>query len=235
MSIPRRFFDDEPESWKDLELRIQQAFSEMGYESYRGHELETIRGKVQVDVYAVKHSTPIPTIVLCECKHWKKPVEQSVVYAFRSVCSDVGAHFGLIISKVGFQSGALETRAATNIHLQNFLEFQETFFEDWKNGIFSKIVQLSDSLHPLLVNKSLGNDKELERRLVGVNLFQKYEIFWGERNHIAYFVNSGLFPLEVTDPRGSPFDLSRITIRSHREFYDISVQGAADARVFFGL
>jgi len=60
----RMFFDREPETWEDLEGLIQQAFDEMGYESIRGHKVKTVRGKVKVDVFARKVSTPIPTIVL---------------------------------------------------------------------------------------------------------------------------------------------------------------------------
>src|SRR6266545_3210589 len=118
--MPSRIFDSPPSTWEQLEIMVAQAFSEMGYESDRNHEVMTVRGRVKIDVYAVKRSTPIPTVVLCECKHWSKPVEQNVIYGFRSICSDVGAHFGLIISKAGFQLGAKETREATNIHLLDF-------------------------------------------------------------------------------------------------------------------
>ncbi len=69
-----KFFDRTPESWQDLEEMVKQAFAEMGYKSNRGHKLKTIRGTVEIDVYAIKESTPIPTVVLCECKHWNKRV-----------------------------------------------------------------------------------------------------------------------------------------------------------------
>lgn len=207
----------------------------MGYESHRDHTLQTVRGAVRVDVYAVKHSTPIPTIVICECKHWKKPVEQAVVYTVRSVCSDVGAHFGLIVSKVGFQSGAQETWASTNVHLLNFAEFQDTFFEEWRTGIFMKLAQLAEPLQPLIYNRFVGKDPTLEQRLAGVKVFQKYAVFFGKSNYSAYFVNSADFSLQTIDPRGDPFDLQPITIKTHRELYDVSVQGAADARLHFGV
>jgi restriction endonuclease Mrr len=119
-----RFFDREPNNWHQLEEMVQQAFAEMGYESNRAHKIQTVRGTVEIDVHAIKTSTPIPTIVLCECKYWDKPVPQHVVHTFRSVCSDAGAHFGLIISRRGFQSGAEISRTATNIHLMDFVEFQ---------------------------------------------------------------------------------------------------------------
>src|SRR5438128_10182598 len=107
---PRCFFDATPSKWQELEAMVAQAFAEMGYDTHRNHEVVTVRGRVKIDVHAVKTTTPIPTIVLCECKHWNKAVEQSVIHGFRSICADIGAHFGLVISKVGFQSGANETR-----------------------------------------------------------------------------------------------------------------------------
>jgi hypothetical protein len=72
---------------------------------------------IDIDVYAVKRSNPIPTIVLCERKHWNKAVDQNVIYSFRSVCADAGAHYGVVISKKGFQSAAVESREHTSIHL----------------------------------------------------------------------------------------------------------------------
>jgi hypothetical protein len=123
-----RFFDKEPSSWQELEEMVCQVFTEMGYVSNRAYSLQTIRGAVEIDVHAIKTTTPIPTLVLCECKYWDKAVPQHIVHAFRSVCSDAGAHFGLIISRRDFQSGAENSRIATNVHLMDFVEFQGTFF-----------------------------------------------------------------------------------------------------------
>lgn len=231
----KQFFDEEPASWQDLENLVQQAFEEMGYESRRDHEITTVRGTVRVDVYAKKHSTPIPTIIICECKYWKKPVTQAVVYSARAIGSDIGAHFNLIISKAGFQSGAQETRTATNVHLLNFAEFQNTFFEEWRTGMFMQLVQQAEPLQQLLYNDWTTNDPALKRKLEGIDLFQKYAIFFGDLNYNAYFIFSGSFPIQIIDPRGDPRDLKPLTIRSHREYCDISKQGAVDARKFFGI
>ncbi len=169
----RHFFDASPASWQELEIMVNQAFEEMAYEANRNHEVESVRGQVKIDVFAVKKTTPIPTVVLCECKHWAKPVDQNVVHSFRSICSDIGAHFGLIISRVGFQPGAGETRSATNIHLLNFEQFQETFFAEWKSGIFLRFVQMSDSLLPLLpLNPNFSSNADLQSKLAGIRVFR---------------------------------------------------------------
>jgi Restriction endonuclease len=234
-TAPRHIFDAQPRTWQDLEHFVEQAFAEMGYESHRDHELVTVRGKVKIDVYAVKQSTPIPTVVLCECKHWAKAVEQSVVHGFRSVCSDVGAHFGLIISKAGFQSGASETRESTSIHLLDFNAFQETYFEEWRTGIVMKFAQMTDVLTPLFRSRYTSKDPVLESKLEGVNPLLKYGMFFGEPRFSAYFIEHNDLPVEVVDPRGDPKDIKRITVASYREYFEIASQGATDARKHFSI
>jgi len=229
-------FDTPPQNWKHLEEMVNQAFGEMGYESYRDHELSTVRGTVRIDVYAVKTSTPIPTIVLCECKYWEKPVNQNVIYGFRSICSDAGAHFGLIISKVGFQSGAKETRDATNIHLLSFLEFESTFFEEWRAGVFLKLVQMCDSLLPLLPgNPNFADKREFQKKLGSLNVFDKYNIFFGSQRYTSYFIERGEFPIVITDPRGDPNNLEPLTIQSHRQYFEVAKQACIDARNYFHI
>ena len=214
---------------------VLQAFREMGYEALGDHELQTVRGNVRIDVWAKQTRTPIPTIILCECKYWSKPVPQSVVYAFRAICSDVGAHFGLIISKAGFQSGASETRQATNIHLLDFAQFQETYFEGWKAGIFMQFAQMMDRMIVLTTHRITGDYPALAEKLVEVQVFDKYGMFFGERSYSKYFIEQGSPPVTVIDPRGDPRERTRITILSHREFYEVACQGFKDAISYFGI
>jgi hypothetical protein len=234
--MSRRFYDSVPSTWQELETMVAQAFDEMGYETHRNYEVPTIRGRVKIDVHAVKRTTPIPTVVLCECKYWSRAVEQSVVYGFRSICADIGAHFGIIISKVGFQSGANETREATNIHLLDFSEFQETFFEEWRTGIFMRFARMSDALRPLIpMNPYFADNHELQAKLAGINIFDKYEVFFGTRSFTSYFIESGTFPVTIADPRGDPRHTVLITIESPRQYYGISAQACIDARAHFGI
>jgi hypothetical protein len=44
---------------------------------------------------------------------------------------ETGAHRGYIISRVGFQAGAIEAAKATNIDLVTFAEFQNIYFNKW--------------------------------------------------------------------------------------------------------
>ena len=184
------------------------AFLEMGYESHRNHPIETVRGKVNIDVYATDTRTSIPTTVICECKYWNKRVDQQVIYAFRSICSDIGAHCGLVISKVGFQSGAKETCQSTNIHLLDFDQFQEKFFGKWREGVCMEIIRMRDSFLPRLYRSTNLADKA----------FPKYHLF---EKVSDYFIFDSKFPFSIVDPRGDIEDTDEIEVRSHRHFFDI--------------
>jgi hypothetical protein len=234
--MPNLIFDSEPLTWQDLEVMVGHAFEEMGYESYRDEEILTARGKVRIDVHAIKRSNPIPTHVLCECKYWNKAVNQSVIHSFRSICSDIGAHYGLIISKKGFQSGASDSREYTNIHLLSFAEFQATFFSEWCSGVFMTFAKMSDMLRPLMpMNPYFADDAVLQGKLRSIDTFEKYGIFLGVPNFSDYFINRSEFPAVITDPRGDPSLLNKITVNSYRQYFEIASQGCADARAHFGI
>ena len=227
-------FDTTPGKWEELEEMVNQAFLEMGYESKQNHEVKTVRGRVRIDVYAIKKSSPVPTVILCECKHWSKPVEQNVILGFRTICSDIGAHYGLIISRAGFQSGANDSRDATNIHLLSFSDFQQTFFKEWKLGIFMKFAQMCDTMIKLLPGHP--DCSEIQGKLRNINVFDKYSMFFGgERRYTNYFIEDSEFPIQITDPRDDPTVSKKITIPSHRQYFEIGKEACADARAHFGI
>ena len=234
--VNKLIFDHSPGTWRELEEMVYQAFNEMGYTCTKNKEMPTIRGKIKIDVYAVKKSSPIPTVILCECKYWDKRVEQNVIHSFRSICSDVGAHYGLIISKKGFQSGAESARGSTNIHLLDFIQFQNTFFEEWRSGIFMNLSQLFGKLLPLMPgNPNTTIKTSLLKELQAINVFKKYSIFFGEHRFPEYFILDGKFPFEITDPRGVPSKSEKIKISSPREYVEVAKKACVDACEYFGI
>lgn len=161
------------------------------------------------------------------------PVNQNIVYSFRSICTDIGAHYGLIISKKGFQSGAEETRKATNIHLLNFEQFQETFYEEWKHGVMIKFAKMYDRLIPLM---PINPDSPIDwKKHNPSKVYEKYSIFWGENRYDNVFMDNIPFPIEITDPRGEPNNLSKIKITTPREYFEIGKSACSDACKFFDI
>src|SRR4051794_16957058 len=110
-------FTDEPKDWSGLQDRVAQVFNEIGCLVEVEKDIVTTRGSVNVDVY-IQDTTKVPNLVyLCECKYWESHVPKSVVHSFRTVVADYGAHVAFLISKRGFQSGAFEAAANSNIML----------------------------------------------------------------------------------------------------------------------
>jgi hypothetical protein len=143
-----RIFDHEPADWHDLQDRVAQLFSEIGCDVKVGEHLTLVRGEKEIDVSVRDPQTTPPSVYLCECKFWSKPIPQEVIHSFRTVLSDFGAHRGFIISRAGFQSGAKEAVTKTNLDLLTFEEFQSLFFDRWRIAMGKKYRPQADRLFP---------------------------------------------------------------------------------------
>jgi restriction system protein len=121
----------QPANWRALQDQVGRILEESGFVVEVDEELAIARGKVAVDVIAQDPLSSPPLLYVCECKYWSRRVPKTVVHAFRTVVSDLGANVGLIISCRGYQSGASEAAQYTNVRLLTWQEFQELFVERW--------------------------------------------------------------------------------------------------------
>lgn len=185
-----------PKDWKDLQNKVAEILTEAGYKTEIGKDIKTVRGIVNIDVFSVDESQSPNIIYLCECKYWERPLPKTIVHSFRTVVSDYGANFGIIISKKGFQKGALEAAKYTNIELVDWFDFQDMFIEKWLPAIIQNIYEeykaLTDYADPLispsLIKKlnQFGKDKvekfyKLHRKyaIIGVQLVSlRFERFF---------------------------------------------------------
>ncbi|MDM0055234.1 restriction endonuclease [Variovorax fucosicus] len=139
-------YSSEPSDWRDLQNKVGDVLRVCGMKAEVEHTLETVRGKVDVDVYAADETVRPSLTYLCECKHWSTAVPKNVVHGFRTVVNDTGAHVGIIISRSGFQSGAYEAAEKSNVRLVDWFEFQAIFLERWKEGRYGELRQLFEDL-----------------------------------------------------------------------------------------
>jgi restriction system protein len=139
----------EPKNWRELQLFVNEILDECGYLTQIEKTIQTLRGKVEIDVYAEKDEG-IKTIILCECKFWKNNIPQTVVHSLKSVVNDFGATNGFVISKVGFQSGAKEAVDKSNITLLTWSDFQELFLSKWLENIIERNHKIGRELLPFL-------------------------------------------------------------------------------------
>jgi hypothetical protein len=169
-----------PKDWRDLQIQVEKIMKESGLIAESEKDIETVRGIVNIDVYAEDTSQRPKTIYLCECKFWQKAIPKSVVHSFRTVVNDFGANWGLIISSHGFQAGTFAAAANSNIRLLTWNEFQELFLERWFKNYMQKrlseenepLVDYTEPFNARVFRKANKLDKKSQRRFT--KLREKY-------------------------------------------------------------
>lgn len=112
-----------PSTWQELQINVNQILLEIGLESEIGKTIETPRGNVEIDVYAIDTKSVDRIKYIIECKNWANAIPQSVVHAFTTIMHESGGNIGYIISQKGLQSGAESYTKNTNIRGLTYLEF----------------------------------------------------------------------------------------------------------------
>lgn len=161
-----------PTTWRDLEQSVGRILTECDYEVEFEKALPRARGRANVDVYAVEHTSP-PDRIVVECKHWRTLVRQSVVEGFRGVVTDSGANEAFVVSAVGFESGAVDTAAYTNIRLVDWEGFQEQFVQRWFERYMlprleqemAALIEYTEPLNARIAHKAVGLSSEQRERL----------------------------------------------------------------------
>ena len=137
-----KFTDRCPSTWKELQDYVALLLNQSGYCATSPCSIDTVRGQVEVDVFVESPDELVKKIV-CECKYWNTPVPKEKVHAFRTVVQDSGASMGLLISKDGFQSGAIEAAKFSNVKLITWNEFTNLIANKWIMTNLKRIKQLS--------------------------------------------------------------------------------------------
>ncbi len=205
-----------PKDWRDLQNQVSLILQECGFDSEIEKQIQTVRGSVDVDVFAEDKSAQPNSIYLCECKYWSSAVPKTVVHAFRTVVSDFGANWGFIISSAGFQSGAFEATANSNVKLFTWWEFQDLLEDRWVERYMRPQLQELDPLidYTELINSRIFRkadelDESLQRRFV--ELREKYA-------DLAYLIlhYSLPLPLEMRRYPDLPLGKSNKTEKTHK-------------------
>ena len=116
-------------NWSDLDWRAYQKLV-AGLHADENTEVETEYeypiyggGTKEVDVVVWDSSNQYEYTVLIECKFTSKPVPKSVVDSVNGYFQNSDADKAVIISKSGFQSGAIERARGTGVELLTLREF----------------------------------------------------------------------------------------------------------------
>jgi restriction system protein len=112
--------------WKDYQKKAALFFETLGCNTEIESLIQGARAKHEVDVLVQFRRFGINSKWIIECKYWNVRVTKEKVLALISIVDDIGADRGVLISKMGFQSGAVLAAKRTNIHLTTLEELQET-------------------------------------------------------------------------------------------------------------
>ena len=137
-----------PVDWQDLQRQVAQILTECNLQVEIEKTVETVRGTVEIDVFGVDEEQTPPVAYLCECKHWSSAIPKTIVHAFRTVVTDYGANWGLIISSKCYQRGAHEAAENSNIRLLTWENFQSLFHKKWYRAYM--IPRLYEEAEPLV-------------------------------------------------------------------------------------
>jgi len=211
--------------WKDLQNKVAMLFREMGYVAQTPFSVQFAgRGSKEVDVHIVDPRTSVPHVLIAECKHWSTPVPQDTVHSMLAIMQGCGANTGLIISSAGFQSGAGEAAAHSNIRLLTWEDLQQTYGHEWFLRQKERIAPLQDRLR--LIDGTYLDQWETPKTITNLMPFQRmkrlpelydileegrmiqFAVMGGPKSYdqagpIEIHVDEG-YPGAVSDRRGMP-------------------------------
>lgn len=122
--------------WKDLQNKVCLLLNQIGLVAECEKKMATPRGEVEVDVYAIDPNSIDAISYVIECKNWNNSINQSIIHSFITIMYETGCNIGYIVSKIGFQLGAINYTKNTNIKLFTFEEFQKHYFKIWMKKYF---------------------------------------------------------------------------------------------------
>lgn len=112
--------------WKAYQEAAAAFFRTLGADAKTNVRVKGVRTHHDIDVRVRSHHIGFDVTWLVECKRWQTRISKLHVLALREIVADVGADRGVILSEVGFQSGALEAAALTNVHATSLATLRRT-------------------------------------------------------------------------------------------------------------
>ena len=112
-------------AWKEYQEDTAIYFRSLGLDASTEVTLKGVRTTHDVDVLVKSYHIGFNITWIVECKNWKTKVSKLHVLALREIVSDVGADRGILLSEVGFQSGAKEAANLTNVIVTSINEMRE--------------------------------------------------------------------------------------------------------------
>lgn len=115
----------EEKEWFSFQEKLRDHFVSLGLDAETNVTVRGVRTQHDIDVFVKTKFIGQDVKWIVEAKYWASPISKLHVLGLRTIVDDVGADKGFIISKSGFQSGAIEAAQNTNISLMTYEELRE--------------------------------------------------------------------------------------------------------------
>ena len=159
--------------WRKLQEVTAELFRRLGCSAEIDKLVHGARAEHKIDVWVVFDKFGFQNKWCIECKYWNTHIPKEKVMALRAIVEDVGADRGVIISKTGFQSGAIRAATRTNIILTSIEDLRETVKDDLDQSALyqleNKTTRLRYELQNLYEVEQTGPNSLVSRPLPGID------------------------------------------------------------------
>lgn len=214
-----------PKNWKELEKFTHDLFTEIDCDCSLNERIKTARGFVNVDVLVRDHVSSPSLTYLCECKYWNKRISKDIIHAFRTVVLDYGANRGYIISKMGFQKGAVTAVKNSNIVLLTWQELQDMFEKRWieskRKHLMDVIYEINNILSGKYPRRNIKKEINIRRHLLG--LLRKFAVLFASGGCMCMDDMENIrrrFPFKTKVQNPYYKKSKKVTIKSFRDYFD---------------
>ena len=182
-----------PNSWKDLQIKVGEILTRCGFHVEIEKKMNSVRGSVEIDVYAIENIDSRKYSLLCECKYWGTSIPQTIIHGFRTVVSDIGCNIG-------------------NVELVTWEELQSVFFESWySNYFYNKIhkeLRIDKDYHWVEWFDDLTISDRILYNEIKNKLFELSEIKMYFPTPILKIIDESMFSIPKLPLENNLFDMS---------------------------
>ena len=126
-------------SWERYQDDAAAFFRSIGLSAEIEAAVQGVRGTHNVDVYVNGKVHGLELRWVVECKDWRVNVPKEKVLALLSIVQDIGADKGILVSEVGFQSGAIRVAKNTNPLLTSLADLQDDLKDHMLESVMSSL------------------------------------------------------------------------------------------------
>lgn len=190
--------------WREYQEAVADLFRSLGCEVETNETVQGARAEHDIDVWVTFRRFGLQNKWIIECKYWNSIVPKEKVQALKSIVEDIGADKGIIVTEIGFQSGAIYSSNFTNISLKIFKKLKESVKEEIEQKLIKNMGEKVDNLlhrtHGFVTNEVVNENLTKIVPKQGVNSTE-YDETMGKLYFVEFglkFAERGEFPAPIS-------------------------------------